>query len=76
MAAFVRRLREHHALVIGNVTAQYPLMFRVDPLKGVNTAGETRFFFRGQEAVDQESGNRKSGIKKSGSKKSGVGSQR
>ena len=46
MAAFVRRLRQHHALVIGNVTAQYPLMFRVDPLRGINTAGETRYFFR------------------------------
>ena len=46
MSAFVRRLRERHALVIGNVTAQYPLMFEVDPLDGVNTAGETRFFFR------------------------------
>lgn len=46
MAAFVRRLREHHALVIGNVTAQYPFMFKVDPLIGVNTAGETRYFFR------------------------------
>jgi DNA helicase HerA-like ATPase len=46
MAAFVRRLRQHHALVIGNVTSQYPLMFKVDPLEGVNTAGETRYFFR------------------------------
>jgi DNA helicase HerA-like ATPase len=46
MMAFVRRLRERHALVIGNVTAQYPLMFEVDPLDGVNTAGETRFFFQ------------------------------
>ena len=46
MAAFVRRLRERHALVIGNATAQYPLIFEVDPLKGVNTAGETRYFFR------------------------------
>lgn len=46
MAAFVRRLRQRHALVIGNVTAQYPLMFEVDPLDGVNTAGETRYFFR------------------------------
>ena len=46
MAAFVRRLRQRHALVIGNVTAQYPLMFEVDPLEGVNTAGETRYFFR------------------------------
>src|SRR5512135_2519428 len=46
MAAFVRRLRERHALIIGNVTAHYPLIFEVDPLQGVNTAGETRYFFR------------------------------
>jgi hypothetical protein len=42
----VRRLRERHALAIGNVTAQYPLIFAVDPLENVNTAGETRYFFR------------------------------
>ena len=53
MAAFVRRLRERHALAIGNVTAQYPLIFAVDPLEGVNTAGETRYFFR-SEAVRKE----------------------
>jgi uncharacterized protein len=46
MMAFVRRLRQHHALVVGNVTAQYPLIFEVDALRGVNTAGETRYFFR------------------------------
>lgn len=46
MAAFVRRLRQRHALVIGNATAQYPLIFEVDPLEDVNTAGETRYFFR------------------------------
>jgi hypothetical protein len=46
MTAFVRRLRERHALVVGNVTTQYPLIFEVDPLRGVNTAGETRYFFR------------------------------
>jgi uncharacterized protein len=46
MAAFVRRLRQHHALAIGNATGQYPLIFRVDPLEGINTAGETRYFFR------------------------------
>lgn len=46
MEAFVRRLRQHHALVIGNVTRQYPIIFRVDPLTDVNTAGETRYFFR------------------------------
>jgi uncharacterized protein len=46
MMAFVRRLRQHHALVVGNVTAHYPLIFEVDALRGVNTAGETRYFFR------------------------------
>lgn len=46
MSAFVRRLRQRHALVIGNITAQYPLIFAVDPLEGINTAGETRYFFR------------------------------
>lgn len=46
MGAFVRRLRQHHALAIGNVTGQYPLIFRVDPLEGINTAGETRYFFQ------------------------------
>jgi len=48
MAAFVRRLRQRHALVIGNVTTQYPLIFAVNPLEGVNTAGETRYFFRNE----------------------------
>ncbi len=46
MAAFVRRLRQKHALAVGRVTAQYPFMFKVDPLSGINTAGETRYFFR------------------------------
>ena len=46
MSAFVRRLRQRHALAIGTTTAQYPLIFSVDPLDGVNTAGETRYFFR------------------------------
>ena len=49
MAAFVRRLRQNHALAIGRVTAQYPLMFRVDSLAGINTAGETRYFFRDEK---------------------------
>lgn len=47
MDALVRRLRQRHALVVGNVTSQYPLMFEVDPLRNINTAGETRYFFNG-----------------------------
>ena len=46
MEAFVRRLRQRHALTIGVATAQYPLIFAVDPLENVNTAGETRYFFQ------------------------------
>lgn len=57
MAAFVRRLRQHHAMAIGKVTAQYPLMFRVDPLAGINTAGETRYFFRNGNGNGHGNGN-------------------
>jgi DNA helicase HerA-like ATPase len=66
MAAFVRRLRQHHAMVIGNVTSQYPLMFKVDPLAGVNTAGETRYFFRsnGVGSTEKEIKSRKKGGRK------------
>lgn len=50
MDALVRRLRQRHALVVGNVTSQYPLMFEVDPLRNINTAGETRYFFNGDHS--------------------------
>lgn len=46
LECFVRRLRNYHALVIGNVTHQYPIIFRVKELLGVETAGETKFFFQ------------------------------
>ncbi|MFA4029652.1 MAG: hypothetical protein GDYSWBUE_000945 [Candidatus Fervidibacterota bacterium] len=46
MSSFVKRLRRHHVLVIGNVTKQYPLIVRVKPLDGINTAGETQYFFQ------------------------------
>jgi hypothetical protein len=49
-ASFVKRLRNYHALVIGEVTHQYPIIIRVKELRGINTAGETKFFFqRNQE---------------------------
>jgi len=50
MSAFVRRLRGFHALLIGRVTRGYPLIVEIDRLAGINTAGETKYFFRGQEA--------------------------
>jgi hypothetical protein len=48
MEAFVRRLRQRHALTIGVATSQYPVIFAVDPLHEVNTAGETRYFFQSE----------------------------
>jgi hypothetical protein len=46
MSAFVRRLRGFHALLIGRVTRGYPLIVEIDRLAGINTAGETKYFFR------------------------------
>lgn len=43
--AFVKRLKDYYALVVGNVTRGYPLIVRVKTLRGVETAGETRYFF-------------------------------
>jgi hypothetical protein len=45
VACFVRRLRQRHALIIGRVTNMFPFIIRVDELKGINTAGETQYFF-------------------------------
>ncbi len=45
LSSFVRRLPDYHALAIGEVTKGYPLIFKVDPLEGVNTAGETKLLF-------------------------------
>ncbi len=46
IAAFVQRLRGYHALVIGQATGRYPLIFQVDRLEGIHTAGETKLFFK------------------------------
>jgi energy-coupling factor transporter ATP-binding protein EcfA2 len=51
LVAFVRRLKRHHVLVVGQATGGYPVIVKVDPLSGVNTAGETRYFFRPRVAV-------------------------
>jgi hypothetical protein len=45
LSAFVRRLKGWHAMLIGRATEGYPLLFQVDRLAGVNTAGETKYFF-------------------------------
>ncbi|RMF85648.1 MAG: DUF87 domain-containing protein [Nitrospinota bacterium] len=49
MSSFVKRLRNHHSLVLGDATRQYPIIFEVDSLEGINTAGETQFFFKPQK---------------------------
>jgi len=46
ISSFVKRLRRYHTLIIGNVTKQYPIIVRVKELKGINTAGETQYFFK------------------------------
>jgi hypothetical protein len=45
LQALVARLRDFHALVVGNATQGYPLIVRVKSLPGIRTAGETRYFF-------------------------------
>lgn len=46
MSSYVKRLRRHHALILGDVTRQYPVIIKVKELKGIRTAGETQFFFK------------------------------
>jgi len=59
LSSFVRRLPDYHALAIGEATRGYPLMFRVDPLEGVNTAGETKLLFgEGFDSKVDEAGQR------------------
>jgi hypothetical protein len=48
MGSFVKRLRRHHALILGDVTRQYPVIIKVKELKGIHTAGETQYFFKPQ----------------------------
>ncbi len=46
MGSFVKRLRRHHALILGDVTRQYPMIIKVKELRGIHTAGETQYFFK------------------------------
>jgi hypothetical protein len=46
MSSYVKRLRRHHALILGDVTRQYPVIIKVKELKGIRTAGETQYFFK------------------------------
>jgi hypothetical protein len=46
MSSFVKRLRRHHTLILGDVTRQYPVIIKVKELRGIQTAGETQYFFK------------------------------
>jgi uncharacterized protein len=43
--AFAQRIEQHHAMVVGAATKQYPIVFRVAQPTGVDMAGETRYAF-------------------------------
>ena len=51
MSSFVKRLRRHHALILGDVSRQYPIIIKVKELKGIRTAGETQYFFKPRRAA-------------------------
>jgi uncharacterized protein len=52
MSSFVKRLRRHHALILGDVSRQYPIIIKVKELKGIRTAGETQYFFKPKPPAD------------------------
>jgi uncharacterized protein len=45
VSAFAQRIERHHAMIVGNATAQYPIVFRVDSREDIEMAGQTRFAF-------------------------------
>jgi hypothetical protein len=51
MSSYVKRLRRHHALILGDVTRQYPVIIKVKELKGIHTAGETQYFFKPKQTA-------------------------
>lgn len=55
MGSFVKRLRRHHALILGDVTRQYPVIIKVKELQGIHTAGETQYFFKPRRARASQS---------------------
>ena len=55
MGSFVKRLRRHHALILGDVTRQYPVIIKIKELKGIHTAGETQYFFKPRRARASQS---------------------
>ncbi|MGE3540580.1 MAG: DUF87 domain-containing protein [Candidatus Tectimicrobiota bacterium] len=56
MGSFVKRLRRHHALILGDVTRQYPVIIKIKELKGIHTAGETQYFFKPKRGAGSAGG--------------------
>lgn len=49
IASLNKKLKPFSCLVIGEVTQRYPSILEVDPLPGVETRGETKYFFKKAE---------------------------
>ncbi|MBI2305518.1 MAG: DUF87 domain-containing protein [Chloroflexi bacterium] len=45
VAAFAQRMKRYHAMMIGEASGGYPIVFKVDELKDIDVAGETRYSF-------------------------------
>ena len=45
VSAFAQRIEQHHAMVVGAATGNYPLVFRVATPEGINMAGQTKYAF-------------------------------
>lgn len=45
VSAFAQRIEKHHAMVIGQATGNYPIVFKVATPDGVQMAGETKYAF-------------------------------
>jgi hypothetical protein len=45
VSAFAQRIERHHAMVVGIATGNYPIVFKVDPLQGIDTRGRTKYAF-------------------------------
>jgi hypothetical protein len=56
----LKKLRRHHALIMGNVTRQYPII-KVKALPGIRTAGQTQYFFKPKNVVELSKQNGRNG---------------
>jgi uncharacterized protein len=45
VSAFAQRIERYHAMEVGVATSNYPIVFKVDRLEGIDTRGQTRYAF-------------------------------